>query len=233
MKKALTTWFFVSMALAASAQAQESILAQMNAVKLDAGYIYGSCAMGSPEKARQEALKDLFDRLQDSLSKWEFKAILKAETCPDSLIHILTLSKSDSYCRALAYISKKELSLADHQLAQEFAIAGKQDKARALVKQFVSAGSTQQLKGQIKESGLGDMVKYGQLTIDTPQEYVDNGFLVYHDRGSDRVLEIMTPRDSSGVRRNLQTGQRSDPLAYSRTSVFWIYFDEQFKDLAL
>ena len=67
---------------------------------------------------------------------------------------------------------------------------------------------------------------YGNASCEAEQEYVDGGFLVYYEHSSDRIIEIMSPRDSLGVRTNIRSGSLTDPMKYRMVPAYWIFVDK-------
>ena len=79
------------------------------------------------------------------------------------------------------------------------------------------------------DDDCGDIpyVHSGQLAPDTRQMYVDEGYLVYVDRNTGKVLEIMTPRDASGNRCDARSGAATSSMKYKRNPIYWVYVDGQ------
>ena len=55
----------------------------------------------------------------------------------------------------------------------------------------------------------------------------NEGYLVYVDRNTGKVLEIMTPRDASGNRCDARSGAATSSMKYKRNPIYWVYVDGQ------
>lgn len=209
----------------AAGQSQDSLLARMAAIKLDPDYLYGSCTMPDLEESVVEATLDLNDRLAHYLKENGFVYIRGASACPPEVIQLITMRKDPNHYRTIAYISKSHL----RELEQIEAAAFDHVSRNAILeffRQLPEIETLSDIQELLPTSRTKAHIMSGPVTIETPQEYVDGGFLVYYEHSSDRIIEIMSPRDSLGVRTNIRSGSLTDPMKYRMVPAYWIFVDK-------
>ena len=210
-------------ALPALAQSPDDALAKINAIKRDTSYLYGIGNMSTPEQAREEALLVLSDQLTPFLAENKFAMFRSMEDLKEGTIEFLTYSKRPGQYRVMAYVSKAALVQKDKEEVVVFQDTGKDAVAEMLDGLLVSR--TQDEVVRLLAATDIPYVHSGQLAPDTRQLYVDEGYLVYIDRNTGKVLEIMTPRDASGKRSDARSGAPTSSMKYKRNPIYWVYID--------
>lgn len=100
------------------------------------------------------------------------------------------------------------------------------DAVQELLHQLPDAKTLSDIQDLLLTTHTDAPILSGPVTLSTRQKYVDGGFLVFYAQASDSILEIMTPRDSLGVRTNIRSGSSTDPMKYRTAPAYWIYFDK-------
>ncbi|MCR5709163.1 MAG: hypothetical protein K6G79_01640 [Bacteroidales bacterium] len=226
MKRAVFWIFPILAALAAlpaMAQGPDDVLAKMNAVKRDTSCFYGIGNMATEQQAREEALLVLSDQLTPFLKENKFAMIRSMEDLKEGTIEFLTYSKRPGQYRVMAYVNKSALVEKDKEEVVVF-----QDTGKDAVEELLGSLLASQTQEEIERLLAGADIPYvhsGQLAPDTRQMYVDEGYLVYIDRHSGKVLEVMTPRDATGQRCDARSGASTSSMKYKRNPIYWVYVD--------
>ena len=207
----------------ALAQAPDDALAKINAIKRDTTFLYGIGNMATEEQAREEALLVLSDQLNPFLQEHHFTMIRSMEDMKEGTIQFLTYTKRPGQYRVMAYVSKAALFETDKKEIVVFEDTGK-DAVAELLGRLLAAGTKEEVV-RILDANDISYVHSGQLAPDTRQLYVDYGYLVYIDRNSGKVLEIMTPRDAAGKRCDARSGAPTTSMKYKRNPIYWVYVD--------
>ena len=226
MKNRFVVFFLFLGSLLCSAQERGNVLAQMNAVKLDPGCLYGYCALSNAERSRTEALVDLAFQVETYLREKSFKYVHRLEQCPEGTVKTLVYTKGNDYYRTLAYIDKSVLEQQEKALSRELEALGVNQALTALKGRLATATTLTDLESLIIGSEVASFVRRGTLTFDTPQDDVDRGYLVYYDKKTGRILEIRTPRNAEGKRFNAKTGAAIDPEEAPQGGIDWIRISE-------
>lgn len=211
------------------ARDRDSLLACINAVKLDPDCLYGCCVMSDEAAAVKEARLVLEQELARFIGNGRFSYLRLVENLPESIYHFITVEKRQDCFRALAYARKSQLEALEKELSGRFSHKGKRALDEFLL-ELSKARNIREIDSLIAACPADEFIRSGQIMLDTPQTYVDNGYLVFYDYNSDSVLEIMTPRSPSGQRWNLQTGLPTSPMKYRRIPIRWIYLDHKTDD---
>lgn len=211
------------------AQDRDNILARMNAVKLDPGYIYGYCAFSNAETSRIEALADLASRVEAFLKENDFASITDLGQCPEGTIQTLVYTKGTDYFRTLAYVDKAALAQLENTFSRESETQGLSRAIDALKARLAAVTTFGELESLLAGSEAASLVRRGPLTFDTPQEDVDQGYLVYYDQKTGKITGVMTPRNGEGVRLNAKTGVPGNPRKAPQGVIEWICIDKPAK----
>lgn len=208
--------------LPALAQGPDDVLAKINAIKRDTSYLYGIGNMATEEQAREEALLVLSDQLNPFLAQNKFSMFRSMEDIKEGTIEFLTYSKRPGQYRVMAYVNKAALVEKEKEEITVLEDAG--DAVGALLGSLFASQTKEELDRILSRSDL-PYLHSGQLAPDTRQLYVDGGYLIYWDRSSGKILEIMTPRDPSGNRTNARSGEPTSSMKYKRLPIHWVYLD--------
>lgn len=225
MKRFIFGILSLLIALPAVAQGGEDILAKINAIKRDTSYIYGIGNMSTEEQAREEALLVLSDQLNPFLAENKFSMIRSMEDMKEGTIGFLTYSKRPGQFRVMAYVNKEALVKRDKEEVVVFEDTGK-DAVAEFIEGLLASGTKEDVERILGKNEIA-YVHSGPLAPDTRQLYVDYGYLVYVDRSSGKVLEIMTPRDASGNRADARSGAPTSSMKYKHNPIYWVYIDGQ------
>ena len=226
MKRMVLTGMAFVLACVAFAQPQDTLFARINAIKLNPDYLYGCCTMPDPEESVVEAMHDLSDRVERYLHANGFVYIRDISACPESVIQRITVRKEPDHFRTLAYVSKQLLAEMEQIEATAFEGSGK-NALNELIRRLPDARTLSDLEELLSSANAEAYILSGPVTMETPQEYVDGGFLVFYDQSSGGILEIMSPRDSGGIRTNVRSGAVASPMAYRKVPAYWIYVEGQ------
>ena len=223
MKRVVFWIVSLFIALPVQAQGPDDALAKMNAIKRDTSYFYGIGNMATEAQAREEALLALSDQLTPFLKENKFSMIRSMEDMKEGTIAFLTYTKRPGQYRVMAYVNKEALVEKDKEEIVVFQDTGKDAVAELLG--GLLASETQDEIVRILAAADIPYVHSDQLDPDTRQLYVDEGYLVYVDRHSGKVLEIMTPRNASGERRDARSGASTSSMKYKRNPIYWVYVE--------
>ena len=223
MKRFIIWIVSLTIALPALAQGPDDALAKINAIKRDTSYIYGIGNMATEEQAREEALLVLSDQLTPFLTENKLSMFRSMEDIKEGIIEFLTYSKRPGQYRVMAYVNKAALVEKDKEEVVVFQDTGK-DAVEELLDGLLGSRTKEDVVGLLARTDI-PYVHSGQLAPDTRQMYVDEGYLVYVDRNSGKVLEIMTPRDSDGKRCDARSGAVTSSMKYKRQPIYWVFVD--------
>ena len=221
--------FLLICSLPASAQGRDTVLARMNAVKLYPGCIYGYCALSNAEDSRTEALADLADRVEAFLKEKGFQHLQDLSHCPEGMVQTLVYTKGTDYYRTLVYVDKAALEQLERDLSRKDEAQGHRRAVSTLKERLARVTMYSELEALLADKELASSVLRGPLTFDTPQDYVDRGYLVYYDHKTSRILRVMTPRDDNGVRYDVKTGAPGHPRMAPQGEIEWICLQEPAK----
>ena len=221
-------WCFIFLLFAgvlSSAQTREELMARINQIKLDTEhYLYGSGTGEDQVWSEKDALLGLSGQVADYCRERQFSYIDLLEDIPQDSVRYITFSKASNIYRGIAYLSKQILEDAETLQRQLLGSRERELKLKAFVEAMGSLSNTQELRLLLEEQGPSLLAIYGDTFDDESQKYVDGSFLFYFDKQSGAIIEIMTPVYDGKGRRNLLTGDPSDPLLY-RVSPMWVYFE--------
>ena len=223
MKRFIIWIVSLVIALPALAQNPEEALAKINAIKRDTSYIYGIGNMATQEQAREEALLVLSDQLTPFLAENKLSMFRSMEDIKEGIIEFLTYSKRPGQYRVMAYVNKAALVQKDKEEVIVFQDTGK-DAVEEMLDGLLGSQTKEEVERLLAQTNI-PYVHSGQLAPDTRQLYVDEGYLVYVDRNSGKVLEIMTPRDASGKRCDARSGAVTSSMKYKRNPIYWVFVD--------
>lgn len=215
--------------LPAGAQSRDTILTRMNAVKLYPDCIYGYCALSNAEDSRAEALADLACRVEAFLKEKEFQHLRDLSQCPDGMVQTLVYTKGTDYFRTLVYVDKAALSQLESDLSWKNEAQGQHRAVSSLKERLAGVTTYGELDVLLADKDVAPSVLRGPLTFDTPQDYVDRGYLVYYDHKTSRILRVMTPRNDDGIRFDVKTGAPGHPRMAPQGEIEWICFKEPVK----
>jgi hypothetical protein len=224
MKRVFCLVACLFIALPALAQGPDDVLAKINAIKRDTSFLYGIGNMATEEQAREEALLVLSDQLNPFLAQNKFSMFRSMEDIKEGTIEFLTYSKRPGQYRVMAYVNKAALVEKEKEEITVLEDAG--DAVGELLGSLFASRTKEELDRVLARSDI-PYLHSGQLAPDTRQLYVDDGYLIYWDRSSGKILEIMTPRDPSGKRTNACTGEPTSSMKYKRLPIHWVYLDGQ------
>ncbi len=205
------------------AQSPDVVLAKINAIKRDTTYLYGIGNMATEAEAREEALLVLSDQLTPFLAQNKFSMFRSMEDIKEGTIGFLTYSKRPGQYRVMAYVSKEALVEKEKEEIVVFEDTGK-DAVEELLGSLIASRTKEEVDRILARSDM-PYVHSGQLAPDTRQLYVDYGYLVFIERNSGKVLEVMTPRDASGKRCDARSGAATSSMKYKRNPIYWVYID--------
>ena len=123
----------------------------------------------------------------------------------------------------MAYVSKEALVEKEKEEIVVFEDTGK-DAVEELLGSLIASRTKEEVDRILARSDM-PYVHSGQLAPDTRQLYVDYGYLVFIERNSGKVLEVMTPRDASGKRCDARSGSATSSMKYKRNPIYWVYID--------
>lgn len=212
--------------LFASAQTNEEVLGRMNAIKLDTEhFLYGICTYQGEDcesVSLNEALKDLSDKVSAYCTENGFRYTQGIDQLPKDVIEKLSVTLYDDCVRSLVYISKGALSEWEHHQNAVFENAERKEGVTRMLEKLSNVRTLIDLFELF--DAFPDIIQYGENFTDETQAKVDNGFLVYFDYHTGKILEIMTPIDADNIRHDIKTGTPADPLKYS-SSPIWVYVE--------
>lgn len=221
MRKALTIVLCLAYFLTCKAQESEDIIARMNEVKLDASFIYGTCALRDSIESRNEALADLVQRVDSFLKAEGYRFV---QECPNSSVRYLVYTKGPDYWRTLAYVEKNDLKELEQQLQEKFEAEGIESALDSLKNSLFAASTITEIDRLIDESRVSDRVQTCEYSFNIESWLRDRGYLFFYNRTSGKVLEVWTPLDENGVRLDART--RIPATSRVVPPIRWVYFDE-------
>ena len=221
MKRIILLIVSFSVALPCLAQDPDEALARINAVKRDTSCLYGIGNMSTEAQAREEALLVLADQLNPFLAENKLAIYRSMEDMKEENIEFITYSKRPGQYRVMAFVNKAALIEKDREEAVVFEDSGR-DAVGEMLGGLLASKTREDVLRVLARADI-PYVQSGQLAPDTRQMYVDEGYLVYIDRVSGKVLEIMTPRDGTGKRRDARSGESTTSMKYKRNPIYWVY----------
>ena len=225
MKRFLLSVLFFNLACGlVSAHVQDGVLTQMNAVKLNPEYIYGYGVMGDVSDACDEALQDLALRVSAYLKEINCSFLRTLEQCPEGTVHFLTYSKGVAYARAIAYVSKQSLRELEAMSAEEYENQGIGKAIEELKDRIVRAMTMEELEQALLNSVASALVTHGEVSLSTDDKYIKGGYIVYFDAKTGRIVEVRTPCDAQGNRKDARSGYPCEKTAPAKP--YLIYIEE-------
>lgn len=210
----------------AGAQTNEELLERMNAIKLDTEhFLYGICTYQGENcgpVSLDEALKDLSDKVSAYCKENGFRYAQGIDQLPKDVIEKLSVTLYDDCVRSFVYIPKSALAEWENSQDSVFEDAERRGRITQMLEKLSEVGTLIELFNLF--DAFPDVIQYGESFTDETQAKVDNGFLVYFDYHSGKILEIMTPIDAENIRHDIKTGAPADPLKYS-SSPIWVYVE--------
>lgn len=212
-----TLIFMLLLSMSVHAQNNSLVLERMNRIKLDSDqYVYGLCTIpNNPDSttAKKGALDDLKGQ---------------APELPDNAVKYLCVEILPNCFRALAYVEKKELE--SHK--QEEIVLQNNPIRDAEISRVINTlpyiRSIRELKGILEDDSIKGYVRYGESIGELSTDVLSRSFLVFYKKRSQnpfgKIVEIMSPEDSTGIRKSVLTGSSANPLDFT-TSPFWVCFD--------
>lgn len=208
------------------AQERDSVLLQMNSVKLDPGLIYGYGVSDNVDSARCEAMLDLALRVAAFLEAQKSLFIHTLDQCPEGTVRFLDYSKDSVYARSVAYVSKQALKDFEQESAAEYDRQGLGTSITQLKDQMVRAMTMQELKQILFDTPAASLVKHGPVDYSTEDAYIVGGYIVYFDSKTGRIVEFRTPIGSEGIRCDARSGYPCEKDIPKGTKPYWIYIEE-------
>ena len=225
MKRFLLYVVFMVLACGGTAaQNQDSVLAQMNAVKLDPDSIYGYGVMGDEVAACDEAFQELSMQVDAYISEQQFSFLRALDQCPSGTVHYLTCSKGTNYFRAIAYVSREALKAFEERCAEEYQIQGIGQAVEQLKDQIARAMTMDELEEALFNSSAAALITHGNVSHATEDKFIRDGFIVYYDAKTRRIVEVRTPCDENGIRKDARSGYPCEKTAPA--TPYLIYIDE-------
>lgn len=208
----------------AAGQERDSLLARMNDVKLSVGaYLYGVCTSPDVTKSETGAVEQLFSRVEAFVKESGFTHIVGLQDVKKEDVFRIDCEVQPGIYRVMFYLEKRLLAELE-QVRVSSAISVDRKTRDALLRQMSAFTRVDQIDSLIAAPDIKQqvqMIKYEG--INTPQEYVDQGYLVYYDSESGKILELMTPRDNNGNRKSLRTGELVNPLRFRMVPLLIIF----------
>lgn len=209
-----------------SAQERDSVLLQMNAVKLNPDLIYGYGISNNVDSARCEALLDLSPRVTAYLESQQSRFLPTLDQCPVETVRYLDLRIDTVYARSIAYVSKQELRDFEVLSAEEFDHQGLGEAIILLKDQMIRSTTIEELEQILGSTPATSLVKYGPVSFSTKDQYIVGGYIVYFDRKTGRIVEFRTPIGADGQRRDVRSGYPCEKTVPNGTTPYWIYIEE-------
>jgi hypothetical protein len=175
----------------------------------------------SREAARGELLEQIAAYLPSANIRF-----LRPATIPEDAISYLVCQLRPSCFRSLAYVQKSRLLELDANLAGKMDDRNRKETVDRFLSALSRATTLNEIEILLSDPGLSDSIRFGRVIDDKTQRFLDQSYLVYYERNTGRILEIMTPPASGEGRKNLSTSSPADPLNYKSTP-FWIYLEER------
>lgn len=171
---------------------EQTVKASINAIKLDARYLYGDATMPSQEESKEQARLYLMDSIKESLSDIEINM---------GAISYLTHMRLNMF-RTLAYIRKDTLG----NIAEGSSWSAEDED---LIKDALStASSMENLLDRCQ-----DRFSINEVTFETDDQTLMKSHMVLF-KGK-KIVSAYTPADSDGIRTEILTGVRSRRIDYS------------------
>lgn len=213
----------LSVAANVAAQPSDTALARMNAIKLDEACLYGVCTLEDRAASRREALESLSFEVREFCKQANLLYIRDIDDMTGEDIGIIEYEKNGKTWRTMAFLRKRDILAREKALAESIASRGQglTDNVKAMLIQEENIAA---VETRLKRADMAS-VRFGTLDYDTPQRVVDNSWLVYYTRDSGRIVDVVTPKDSSGVRRELRSGERTNTMKYWHLPIMWITID--------
>ena len=228
MKRAILIGFIFLMAWTAAAQDRDSLLARMNGIKMDSGqYLYGLCTISdepNPDVSREAARGELLEQIAAYLPSANIR-FLRPATIPEDAISYLVCQLRPSCFRTLAYVQKSRLMELEADLVRKTDDQNRKEGINHFLSSLSKAATLDEIEHLLSDCDLAG-IRFGWLIDDETQRFLDQSYLVYYERNTGRILEIMTPPAPGEGRKNLCTSSPADPLIY-KTTPFWIYLEER------
>lgn len=210
----------------AGAQTNEELLERMNAIKLDTEhFLYGICTYQGEDcgfVSLDEALKDLSDKASAFCKENGFRHTKDLSQLPENAIGKISVTLYADCVRSFVYVPKSALFELERKQDAVFEDAKRKESVSLMLGKLSEAGTLIDLFELF--DAFPDIIQYGESFTDETQAKVDNGFLVYFDYHTGKILEIMTPIDADNIRHDIKTGAPADPLKYS-SSPIWVYVE--------
>lgn len=224
MKRYPLLLFFFVLAWTAVAQSREEIMAQMNTVKLDTQrYLYGYCTIPEEPDSNvviSEAIKDLAVQIGAYCRQEEYKYVKSLDDIKEEKLSLICCPIYEDCFRAMAYIPKVVLTDLEEQKSSLMESEERSAVIRQITESLVKAQSMDSIFDLVKTHD--DMIVSGENFDDSTQKYINEGYLIYYEHKSGKILELMTPPDTNGLRHNVRTGAVADPLRHV-TTPYWIF----------
>lgn len=216
---------FLTLSSAALAQSRDTALDSVLSIKRNPDYIADWCTLASKDEAVLTSENGVLKEVDNYLKEKNFKHIQNAQDLSGDIVHTYTcyMQELNRY-RSISYVSKKALMDMEQLLDARF-----QDHGRAAIESFLeglaSVCTVDGVKALFREGAIDEYVLWGFLTFETPQQYLDNGYFVFFDEVSGKVVDILTPQDPvTQERKSYWTGKVMDPLLYEE-EILWIFIN--------
>ena len=216
---------FLTLSAAAFAQSRDAALDSVLRIKRNPDYIADWCTLASKEEAVLTSENGVLKEVDNYLKEKNFKHILSAQDLSGDIVRTYTcyMQELNRY-RSISYVSRKTLMEMEQLMDVRF-----QDHGRAAIESLLeglaSVRTVDGVQTLFKEGVIDEYVLWGILTFETPQQYLDNGYFVFFDEVSGKVIDILTPQDPvTQERKSYWTGKVTDPLQYEE-EVLWIFIN--------
>ena len=226
MRSSLIVIFLLTGISYVAAQDRDSILLRMNEVKNNPDYLCYSCSMDDRDSSSMEAIAGLEKVMNDFLQGSGYRFLRSADHCPEEVIKLLVLKKSETYYRTLAYVSKSALARIESELSDDFENKGTKITIQKLKRQLSEVSTLEEWKVLTTADGVASIVQSG-LVDPTVHIALRKAYILFVDKRG-RLLEIRSPQGSDGIRLNVKTNEPCVP----RTSPpetkerWWMIIDE-------
>lgn len=217
-------------------QDRDSLLRRINQIKLDTEhYLYGLATVPGDDDVNtsvEQAGKELKVQLDAYINEGDFPFLKEKKAVPQEVMETVSCLVRPHTYRSIVFVNKTRLQEAEKALADELGSDSRKEDLESLVQGILSAQTLNEVLDLVASHPLAAEIRAGQKIDNETQEYANDGLLVYFDKKTKKILEVMTPMDASYVRRNAKTGQPTQPMKY-KNAPLWVYVEGLKNNIAL
>lgn len=211
----------------ATAQSPEEIRRSINRIKTDVEhYLYGSGMEENHNRSEDAAFAELSTEVMAYCQLRKFSYIHSIGNIQKDSVHFITYAKTPSYYTSIAYLPK---SVLDNAEAEKISIIESEERVTR-IKAFLDELKTLDSIGNVRDllqqgQGANISTRYGESFDPESIKYIAGSFLIFYEKRSGAILEIMTPETDNRKRINLITSTITDTRKYKTAPIIWVYIE--------